>query len=234
MEKNSVTNLCSGIGCPCIVLRSGRAVAPYQDREQHYEAIRPNQASLVSVFGMEYGNRKNLAYTKEYILGKKQFILTSRFNNKTWSENCDFKRRFSKISCVYCTPVMISSQIPIDSILFILEMNNDKNTIMGIGMVRNHPINKHLPVYVNDNYNRYQYVGKQRIDRTEMNDEEETIMRVFDILCFHGNRHQKRGHGIKSFPQEMLFRCFPILDLVDFINRMFKRRLEFPNEISKN
>jgi len=157
--------------------------------------------------------------------GKKQFLLTSRFSNMTWSENCDFKRRFSKISCVYCAPVMISSQIPVDAIVFILEMNNDTNTIMGIGMVRNHPSNKRLPVYENENYNRYQYVGKHRIDRTEMNEEEETIMRVFDILCFRGNRHQKRGHGLKAFPQEMLFRCLPIMDLVDFIGGMFKRRL---------
>jgi len=156
---------------------------------------------------------------------KKQYLLTSRFNNKTWSENCDFKRRFSKISCVYCAPVMISSQIPVDAVMFILEMNNDVNTITGIGMVRNHPANKHLPVYENDNYNRYQYVGKHRIDRTEMNDEEETIMRAFDILCFRGNRHQKRGHGIKTFPREMLLRCLPIMDLVDFINGMFKRRI---------
>ena len=171
----------------------------------------------------DFGNKA----LDEYIKSKKQYLLTSRFSNMTWSENCDFKRRFSKISCVYCAPVMISSQIPVDAIMFILEMNNDANTIMGIGMVRNHPANKRLPVYENDNYNRYQYVGKHRIDRTEMNDEEETIMRAFDILCFRGNRHQKRGHGLKTFPREMLVRCSPILDLVDFINGMFKRRLDF-------
>ena len=74
-----------------------------------------------------------------------------------------------------------------------------------------------------------------RATRTKVeNDEEETIMRVFDILCCHGNRHQKRGHGIKSFPQDMLFRCFPILDLVDFINGMFKRRLELERSLEEN
>ena len=169
---------------------------------------------------------------KEYIQNKRQFILTSRFNNQTWNENCDFKKRFSKFACIYCSPVTISLQVPIDSIMFILEMNNDKNKIMGIGMVRNHPLNKRLSVYENDNYNRYQYCGKYHIDRTEMNEEEETIMRVFDILCFRGNRHQKRGHGLTTFPFEMLFRCAPILDLVDFINAMFKRRL-FPTNDTK-
>ena len=167
-----------------------------------------------------------------YIQSKRHYLLTSRFSNRTWYENCDFKEKFSKIACIYCAPVMISSQIPVDAILYILEMNNDTNRIMGIGMVRNHPSNKRYPVYENDNYNRYQYLGKHRIDRTEMNEEEETIMRVFDILCFSGNRHQKRGHGLKAFPFEMLYRCAPILDLVDFINDMFKRRL-FPNDESK-
>lgn len=168
---------------------------------------------------------------KEYIQNKRQFILTSRFNNRTWSENCEFKQKLSEsshneiISCIYCTPVMITVQVPIDAIMFILEMNNDINKIMGIGMARNHPLNKRLSVYENNNYNRYQYCGKYRIDRKDMNEEEETIMRVFDILCFRGNRHQKRGHGLQTFPFEMLYRCAPILDLVDFVNGMFKRRI---------
>jgi hypothetical protein len=191
----------------------------------HYSFDSFTKPSAALILASNLG-KASLLTPKEYIRSKKQFLLTSRFNNKTWSENCDFKNRFSKISCVYCAPVMISSHIPVDAIMFILEMNNDTNTIMGIGMVRNHPSNKRLPVYKNENYNRYQYVGKHRIDRAEMNEEEETIMRVFDILCFRGNRHQKRGHGLKAFPQEMLFRCSPIMDLVDFIGKMFKRRLE--------
>ena len=79
-------------------------------------------------------------------------------------------------------------------------------------------------VYDNQNYHRYQYVGKIRIDRSEMTEEEETIMKVFDILCFKGNKHQKRGHGLKQFPQDMLFRCSKVLDLVQFIQNIFLRR----------
>jgi len=96
---------------------------------------------------------------------------------------------------------------------------------MGIGMVRNHAIvNKHQ-VYSNGNYNRYVYVGKNRIDREDMTDDEETIMQVFDILCFKGNRHMKRGQGLKSFPVDMLYRCSKRLDLIQFVSEMFKSRL---------
>ena len=61
-----------------------------------------------------------------------------------------------------------------------------------------------------------------------MTAEEERIMKVFDVLCFTGSRHMKRLQGIKAFPIDMLYRCSKIMDLIDFISKMFKRRLE-PN-----
>jgi hypothetical protein len=109
--------------------------------------------------------------------------------------------------------------------MFVLEMNNDTNKIIGIGMVRNHPYVNKYSVYSEGNYNRYVYVGKTRIDRESMTEEEERIMTVFDILCFTGNKHMKRGQGLKSFPIDMLYRCSVKLDLVQFIREMFKRRL---------
>jgi hypothetical protein len=104
-------------------------------------------------------------------------------------------------------------------------MNNETNQIIGVGMVRNHPYINKYNVYGNGNYNRYVFIGKQRIDRMDMTPEEDIIMQVFDILCFTGNRHMKRGQGLKSFPLDMLFRCNKRLDLVDFIAKMFKSRL---------
>ena len=59
-----------------------------------------------------------------------------------------------------------------------------------------------------------------------MNIEEETIMKVFDILCFKGNRHMKRGQGLKMFPSRMLFNVRKKIDLVEFIRNMFKKRIK--------
>ena len=160
----------------------------------------------------------------EYTQQLKQFIVTSRFNQQTWSENLTFRNNNTKFGCIYCAPIVVTSMVPIDVPIFVLEMNNDTNRIMGIGMVKNHPHMNKFPVYDNGNYNRYQYIGKTRIDRQEMTQEEETIMRVFDILCFTGNTHQKRGNGLKLFPLCMLYRCLRICDLVDFIRRMFVSR----------
>jgi hypothetical protein len=151
--------------------------------------------------------------------------MTSRFNNSTWKENEHYRQHHQGIGCIYCSPDPIAQSVPEDSIMFILEMNNETDQIIGIGMVRNHPITNRFQVYNNGNYNRYVYTGKTRIDRSQMNPLEEKVMQIFDILCFSGNRHMKRGQGLKSFPTDMLYRCSKRMDLVKFIGEMFKNRL---------
>lgn len=154
-------------------------------------------------------------------------LMTSRFNTNTLRENRTYLEKHNKIGCIYCSPDPIAKNIPLDKILFVLEMNNDTNKIAGIGMVRNHPYPYKHMVYENGNYNRYSYVGKYRIDRKDMTEYEENIMTVFDVLCFTGNKHMKRGQGLKAFPVEALYRCsVGTMDLVDFIGNMFKTRME--------
>jgi hypothetical protein len=165
---------------------------------------------------------------KIYKRGLTQFIMTSRFNNNTWSENQQFRQNIktkdSNKICIYCAPEKVAQYIPVESYMFVLEMNNDTNKIMGVGLVRNHPICNKMNVYKNGNYNRYVYSSNRRIDRTEMTEKEETIMKVFDILCFTGNRHMKRGQGLKAFPIDMIYKCRTIMDLVTFMGDMFKLR----------
>jgi hypothetical protein len=155
-----------------------------------------------------------------------KYLMTTRFNNYTWNENIRFREKNPQIGCIYGTPDTTSEAILTDGIMFVLEMNNDTNQIIGIGMLKNHVFIKKHRVYSNDTYNRYSYLGKHRIDRTEMTEEEDRIMKVFDHLCFRGARHMKRLSGLRQFPVDMLYRCSKILDLVDFITQMFKRRLQ--------
>ena len=167
-------------------------------------------------------------YRKQLYEYKKQMrnhIVTSRFNTSTWHENERYRTSKANVGCIYCSPDPIASVIPMESIMFVLEMNNDTNKIMGVGMVRNRAIVSKISVYSNGNYNRYVYIGKTRINRTEMSEDEERIMKVFDILCFSGNTHMKRGQGLKSFPTEMLFKMSARLDMVSYIGEMFKKRI---------
>lgn len=165
---------------------------------------------------------------REYKSTLKQYIMTSRFNTQTLQENRDFVQKSKSVNCVYCCPDSIAKHIPVDIILFVLEMNNDTNQIAGVGMVRNHAHMYKYSVYSTSSYNRYIYYGKTHISRENMSEEEERIMKVFDILCFTGNKHMKRGQGLKAFPIDILYKCKNTLDLVGFIAQMFKKRIS-PN-----
>ena len=167
-------------------------------------------------------------YKKQF----RKFLMTTRFSNDTWNENENYRNRNKKIGCIYCSPEPISKEIPIDSVLFILEMNNDINKILGLGMVRNHAICGKYNVYDNGNYNRYVYTGKYRISRQDMSQEEEEIMKFFDILCFTGSKHMKRGQGMKTFPIDVIYKCSKRLDLVEYISQMFKKRLVEKKELT--
>jgi len=154
-----------------------------------------------------------------------KFVCTTRFNNITWEENRKYTKDHKVAHCIYGSPYLLKKNIPDDSIVFVLEMNNDENKIMGVGLIRNHPICGKHRIYKNGNYNRYAYIGSMRISRENMNSEEEKIMKAFDILCFKGDKHMKRGSGITCFPDEILFRCMNIVNLVEFISSMFKKRM---------
>lgn len=173
--------------------------------------------------------RKQLRQFKKNM---RNHILTSRFTKSTWRENELYREKHKNIGCIYCSPDPISKSIMIDTNIFILEMNNDTNKIIGIGLIRNQAVNGKLNVYSKGNYNRYSFIGKKRIDRSEMTEEEDLVMKIFDILCFRGNKHMKRGQGLKSFPTELLFTLSKQLDLVKYIGNMFKERL-LVNETNK-
>jgi hypothetical protein len=59
----------------------------------------------------------------EYVRGLKQFIVTSRFNDRTWAENQAFRQQHPKFGCIYCAPTTITSMVPVDTPIFVLEMN---------------------------------------------------------------------------------------------------------------
>ena len=47
----------------------------------------------------------------------------TRFNNKTWDENCDYRDKNDIVGCCYGTPVLLQTDIPIGALLYVLEMN---------------------------------------------------------------------------------------------------------------
>jgi|LauGreSuBDMM15SN_2_FD.fasta_scaffold126103_1 hypothetical protein len=164
-------------------------------------------------------------YYLEHIVHKHFYVACSRFNNNTWKENRDFCMD-TKVKIAYCSPVPISIKVPPDDFIGVLEMNNDTNRIIGIGFIRNKTYPKTW-IYDNGNYNSNTYIGKRRIDRSEMTPEEEKIMEILDGYCFKGNGHLKRGQGITLFPVRYLFESFEKkVDILQEIKNMYNFRIK--------
>jgi aconitase A len=160
-------------------------------------------------------------------------LATTRFTNFTWEENRNMRRNNPIAKCIYATPMQITPRIKLDSNVFILEMNNDQDKIMGIGLIKNHSVAGKYVVHSMPNYNRFVYIGKWRIDREEMFDSEIEILRLLEAVCFRGLNHSKRGQGITELPIKLQYKSSTLgLDLIDFIRNMFKLRIDAYRRVS--
>ena len=93
-------------------------------------------------------------------------IATTRFNNETWEQNLTWRRRNEWDGCIYGSPMEMKEDIYKGALVIILEMNNDVNKIMGLGLVKNSvATDKYYKIYKWGNYNRYTYKSEYRIDR---------------------------------------------------------------------
>lgn len=168
-------------------------------------------------------HRKRL---REYRKNMRHTLATTRFTQTTWEENCTSRMINPTAKCIYGTPVQISRQVLMDSNVFVLEMNNDTDKIMGIGLIKNRPIVGKYVVYSRGNYNRYVYAGKHRIDREDMTELEKAILKLLEELCFRGTNHSKRGQGITGFPIKIQYKSAELgLHLMESVCEMFKKRM---------
>jgi len=140
-------------------------------------------------------------------------ICTARFNKNTLIENIEWRKKTNKLThCVYGAPSELKQTIKKDEWVIVLEMNNDINRIIGLGLVRNSPL-KYNKIYSCGNYNRYTYEGKIRVDLSNINndnlahveafvltEEERIVIRMLELSLFYGQTHSKRAKGICELP----------------------------------
>ena len=133
------------------------------------------------------------------------FTLSStRFNNDTWNENSIFREKNKLQGCIYCSPQSMSVKIGLNSMVFIIEMNNSKNEIEGIGLVKNNPITNKAGIYQVLNFNRYIFVGEYRLNRDVIMRYNPVIVQVLDYILFKEKTHLKRGAGMTTVPEKLL------------------------------
>ena len=127
----------------------------------------------------------------------------TRYNNQTWAERTAWLAANPDYACIYKSPVPIKCNIPYEAPLFVLEMNNDINRIMGVGRIVNEiRADRSYSIYADRNYNRYTYLGRQRLDRADIMRSRENVrvIETLERMLFHGARHAKRGQGIHELP----------------------------------
>jgi len=142
------------------------------------------------------------------------YLVSTRFNNETWEQNLNYRIK-NKIKCIYGTPLEFSPQIYIDANVFVIEMNNSKNKIEGVGLIKNRPcMDKYYKIYDEGNYNRYIYKSNYHLSREQLLILNDNLVRIFDYILFKEKTHLKRGSGFTTISEKFLKR-HPICDTIN-------------------
>ena len=148
-------------------------------------------------------------------------IVTTRFNATTWEENRQYKEKHQH-PCIYSLPKKVCEEIEPNEILFVIEMNNSINKIEGIGLIRNKVQIYRYPVYQDNNFNRFCYIGKYHISRDYIKENNEAFLEVVESLLFKGKSHFKRGTGMTTLTEKMKRKTE--MDLYREIKDMFEKK----------
>jgi len=163
-------------------------------------------------------------------------LVSTRFTNETWNINKCYREKMRYSGCIYGSPQEMSPKILIDSIVFVVEMNNSTNKIEGIGLVKNRShVDKYYKIYSDGNYNRYIYKSDYRLDREYIIRENSSIVQILDHILFKGYTHLKRGCGFTTISEKLL--KTPIcndLNIKEEIRKMFVKYFSDKFDIEKN
>lgn len=131
-------------------------------------------------------------------------VAVTRFSDQTWLENVQFRQKHKFTGCVYNSPVVMAQTVACDATVYVLEMNNSKRKIVGVGRVMNRIRPHRIKVYKDPFYNQFAYTGKYRVDRNDMTEDELRIITVLEELIFYGSGHLQRGKGIQCIPAAII------------------------------
>ena len=158
---------------------------------------------------------------------KKYYIGTTRFNTNTFEENKRWKINNNFQGCIYGLGTGIQKNTPIDSNVFVIEMNNSINKIEGIGLIKNHYYSdKKYNIYQDKNYNRFIFKGHFYKTREQLKKINEKFVETIESELFYGYTHLKRGQGITLVSQDKIYEnknilldMFEILIFKSIINK---------------
>jgi len=164
---------------------------------------------------------KNKIKTKQNFM-KMVKLVSTRFTNDTLQENREYKAKHM-VCCIYGSPQEFSPKILYHDVVFVVEMNNDKNQIEGIGLIRNIPYrDKYYNIYKDGNYNRYIYKSNYFIERDTIVRYNPMLATALDYVLFKEKTHLKRGSGFTTIPEKLIkHRVCEKIDMINDITDLF-------------
>ena len=155
------------------------------------------------------------------------YLACTRFNSSTWTQNMEYKNKHDIKGVIYGVPIQIYNKYPLNALLFIIEMNNEINQIIGISLIRNKIItDKKYFIYEYTEYNRFIYKGDHWISRDHILRKHPEIVDILENILFKKKSNVKRQSGISIITPKLLFHWKDYLNytekyLKDSIKQLF-------------
>ena len=161
---------------------------------------------------------------KQQLNSKPFYIGTARFNDNTYQENLNWKKKKNHKGCCYGFDKPITTKVPNGENIFVIEMNNETNSIMGIGLIRNIYKSKNRSrIYKNGCWNSYVYKSQYHITIEEIlakNEINKSIIIFLERLLFYGSGHFKRGQGCIIIPYDRISTYFHQIDIKKVLKKL--------------
>jgi len=151
------------------------------------------------------------------------YLACTRFNNTTYDENINYRNKHNEV-VIYGSTLKIRDIYSSGILMFIAEMNNEKNRIEGIGLIKNLLVNdkRHKIYKSNDEYNRYIYRGKYWLSRDQINELNPQVLEIFDNILFKGKSHLKCRIGITIITKKLFVHWnYELTNLKNMVKELF-------------
>ena len=132
-------------------------------------------------------------------------IYTTRFNSHTYQENQRYKENMLDgfNGSLYSTMLPLPVSAPMDKYIFVIDMNNTINRIMGFGFIKNKLAKQQdIRIYGDPGFNNFIYKSDFYLPIDEkIEDKWKTfIYDEFESNLFSGKAHMKRGGSFTRYP----------------------------------
>ncbi len=164
-------------------------------------------------------------------------LASTRFNNITYDENKEYKKKYNIDGVIYGSNLRIKKSYSVGMLLFVFEMNNNTNKIEGVGLIRNNlVVDKRYNIYSKMDYNRYIYKGTYHLSREQLVRYNEAFVLSIENVLFKGKGHLKRQSGISILTEKLLkkkeYSLFEFKEIVKNIFILYFKNVE--NEVNNS